>query len=373
MSETVTQRVRRAVLRLSHRDLDLTAYRSALDVVLREVIGWDLAAWSTTDPATLLFTSCLLVGAEEDPVGEQRLFDLEFGRSDLNTFVELYAAGRPAASLHEITGGELDRSGRWRDLLAPLGVTDELRAVFVDRGECWGTVVAYRTGGPPFTRDDVDLLAAVAPLVADGLRRCLLRAAASAAPPGLAEPPGVLLVDSSGAITGTSAAAEAWLDELAAPGRLPSAVRAVAAATRAAAEGFGSAPAQARLPRREGGWLLLHGSALKGGAAGQVVVVLEPARQTHLADVLVRAYGLTPRERQVTELVLQGRSNTQIARTLGIGGHTVGDHLKSILAKAGVSSRTELIAELFGRHYVPARQLGSLPSPYGWYLPGADG
>ncbi|MEU8264211.1 hypothetical protein AB0C02_26750 [Micromonospora sp. NPDC048999] len=63
----------------------------------------------------------------------------------------------------------------------------------------------------------------------------------------------------------------------------------------------GGAPAQARLARRGGGWLLLHGSALKGDTAGRVAIVLEPARQTHLADVLVRAYTLTARERQVTE------------------------------------------------------------------------
>ncbi|MEV4141958.1 hypothetical protein AB0J72_58635, partial [Dactylosporangium sp. NPDC049742] len=54
----------------------------------------------------------------------------------------------------------------------------------------------------------------------------------------------------------------------------------------------GATPAQGRLPRRGGGWLLLHASLL-GGDAGQVAVVIEPARQTHLADVLVRAYALT--------------------------------------------------------------------------------
>ncbi|MEV4141957.1 helix-turn-helix transcriptional regulator [Dactylosporangium sp. NPDC049742] len=70
-------------------------------------------------------------------------------------------------------------------------------------------------------------------------------------------------------------------------------------------------------------------------------------------------------------MVLQGRSNAQIARALGIGVHTVGDHLKSVMSKLSVSSRTDLVAELFGRHYLPARLSGSLPSPYGWYLPPA--
>lgn len=246
-------------------------------------------------------------------------------------------------------------------------------AVYTDRGECWGTFVGYRLGGPPFTRADVQLLAALGPIIGDGLRRCLLQAAAGAAP-GLPEPPGVLVVDESGAITGSSAAAERWLAEMASPGTLPSAVRSVSAMARAAGGGAGAAtPAQGRLPRRGGGWLLLHASVLSGdvlsGDAGQVAVVIEPARQTHLADVLVRAYALTGREREVTELVLHGRSTAQIARALGIGVHTVGDHLKSIMSKLAVSSRADLVAELFGRHYLPARLSGSLPSPYGWYLP----
>ncbi|MBO4205701.1 helix-turn-helix transcriptional regulator [Micromonospora echinofusca] len=371
MGGSVVERSRRAVLRLSHQELDLAGYRTRLDAVLREVVGWDLAAWSTTDPATLLFTSCVLVGRDEDHALERRLFDLEFGVRDVNSFAELYGTGVGAAALHAGTGGRLARSARWERLLAPLGVTDELRAVFVDRGECWGTFVGYRMGGAPFGQADVDLFAALGPLVGDGLRRCLLRTAAGPAP-GLADPPGVLVVDEAGAITGTSAAAERWLSEMATPGVLPSAVRSVAAAARAAAHSAGTAPAQARLPRRAGGWLLLHGSALNGDTDGRVAIVIEPARQAQLADVLVRAYTLTGRERQVTEQVLQGRSNAQIARALGIGTHTVGDHLKSIMSKVAVSSRTDLIAELFGRHYLPARLSGSLPSPYGWFTEDAS-
>ncbi|MEV8516601.1 LuxR C-terminal-related transcriptional regulator [Dactylosporangium sp. NPDC051484] len=368
MRTTALDRTRRAVLRLSHLGLDLRAYRTQLDAVLRAEIGWDLAAWSTTDPATLLFTSCVLVGRDEDHALEQRLFDLEFGEPDVNTFAALFADGTVAASLHETTGGDLTRSPRWRQLLSGLGVTDELRAVFTDRNECWGTFVGYRLGGAPFTRADTQLLAALGPIAGDGLRRCLLQAAAGAAP-GLPEPPGVLVVDTAGAVISTSAAAERWLAEMDSPGALPSAVRSVAAMARAAGSGDGGVtPAQGRLPRRGGSWLLLHASVLSGDA-GHVAVVIEPARQTHLADVLVRAYALTGREREVTELVLHGRSNAQIARALGIGVHTVGDHLKSIMSKLAVSSRADLVAELFGRHYLPARLSGSLPSPYGWYLP----
>lgn len=376
MSESPVERVRRAILRSSHRVGGVDAFRTAVDAVLRPVVGWDAAAWSTTDPATVLFTSCVLIGLPEDHAAEQQLFDLEFRTDDYAKFAGLARARVPAASLHAATGGDPARSRRWRELLGPLGVTDELRAAFPDRGDCWGTLVAYRFGGPPFTAADVDLVAAVAPTIADGLRRGLLNDAVAALPelPEAAEAPGVLIADAAGAVVETTPQARHWLGRIADPGTVPSAVRAVAAAARAAASGTGTAPAQARLPCRDGGWLLLHGSATTPAAPdaepSRVAIVVEPARQAHLADVMVRAYGLTPRERELTELVLQGLSTQRIAERLHITPYTVQDHLKSILGKADVASRRDLVAELFGRHYAPATRGGALPSPYGWYAPG---
>ena len=217
---------------------------------------------------------------------------------------------------------------------------------------------------------DVDLVASVGPLIADGLRRCLLTAAAQA-PEALPDPPGVLIIDADGAVAETSLHAERWLAELAAPGRLPSVVRVVAAAARATAYGQSATPAQARVPLQTGGWLVLHGTLLKNAVGDRVAIVVEPARQAVLAEVVVRTYGLTARERQVTELVLQGRSTREIARTLAISPHTVNDHLKAILAKVDVPSRRDLVAKVYGNHYAPRTHAGHTPSPYGGYLDAA--
>ena len=55
---------------------------------------------------------------------------------------------------------------------------------------------------------------------------------------------------------------------------------------------------------------------------------------------------LSAREQEVAELLLQGRSNKQIAAGLGISIRTVEFHLKNIYAKFHVSSRIELILKL---------------------------
>ncbi len=55
---------------------------------------------------------------------------------------------------------------------------------------------------------------------------------------------------------------------------------------------------------------------------------------------------LSEREKEVVRLVLQGKSNKQIAMTLGISSRTVEFHLKNVYAKLQVSSRIELILKL---------------------------
>ena len=52
---------------------------------------------------------------------------------------------------------------------------------------------------------------------------------------------------------------------------------------------------------------------------------------------------LTPREREVLQLVAEGLANKQIALSLGISEHTVKFHLSSLYTKLGVTSRTEAI------------------------------
>jgi DNA-binding NarL/FixJ family response regulator len=59
------------------------------------------------------------------------------------------------------------------------------------------------------------------------------------------------------------------------------------------------------------------------------------ARPTDLAALL------TPREQAVVGLVSQGMTNKEIARELAISPATVKAHVERIIAKLGVSDRTQ--------------------------------
>jgi DNA-binding CsgD family transcriptional regulator len=59
-----------------------------------------------------------------------------------------------------------------------------------------------------------------------------------------------------------------------------------------------------------------------------------------------REEGLTPAERRVATLVVEGRTNREVAAALFLTERTVASHLSHIYAKLGVRSRTELARQL---------------------------
>ncbi|HKT03486.1 MAG TPA: AAA family ATPase [Rugosimonospora sp.] len=66
-------------------------------------------------------------------------------------------------------------------------------------------------------------------------------------------------------------------------------------------------------------------------------------------------FKLTPRERQVLELICLGRSNRQIARELFIADKTAGVHVSNLLKKLQVRSRSEAAAVAHRLHLLGAR------------------
>jgi DNA-binding NarL/FixJ family response regulator len=218
----------------------------------------------------------------------------------------------------------------------------------------WGAVVMHRDrGAPDFAARDVDLLASLSRAFAEALQRVSLRPDLSThGVNGPDRDPGLIFLDDDDGIEMANDAAPAWLDELShEPRRLPVVVTAVARRARAIASGAVTAAATARVRAPSGRWVLVRGSVLGNGTGARTAVTLEPAQAPELASLIVAAYGLTARERRVTELVAQGLPTSAIAARLHLSAYTVQDHLKAIFGKLDVSSRAMLVARLFVDHY----------------------
>ena len=69
---------------------------------------------------------------------------------------------------------------------------------------------------------------------------------------------------------------------------------------------------------------------------------LAPSAAAKLAEGMVRVQ-VTPRELSALRLMSEGRSNKEIANTLGISERTVKTHLGHLFDKLGVTSRTEAV------------------------------
>jgi DNA-binding CsgD family transcriptional regulator len=74
---------------------------------------------------------------------------------------------------------------------------------------------------------------------------------------------------------------------------------------------------------------------------------LRGAVGTEALEVALRAAGLTPREAAVMGLLSRGRSNADIATTLGISTRTAEKHVQNAFAKLGVTSRSRAAAKVW--------------------------
>jgi two-component system, NarL family, response regulator LiaR len=102
--------------------------------------------------------------------------------------------------------------------------------------------------------------------------------------------------------------------------------------------------------------------AIKAAAAGQVQLAPEAAarlmREVRIPENPETLEALTERETEVLKLVARGQANKQIARNLYIGEKTVKTHVRNILMKFSVRSRTQ--AALYAARYglVSLEELG---------------
>jgi DNA-binding CsgD family transcriptional regulator len=323
-------------------------FEAAGETVCRAVpVGGAPPFWNTIDPSSQLITSVHFDG--------ECFFDLagqlewEYLADDVNKTADVLASDLGVQTLHQVTGGSPERSPVFREYLRPHGIEQEVAVALRARtGEAWGSLRLNRCAGQAmFSAVELDFLCSVGLHLAEGVRSGLLLG--EALEPDWPDAPGLVVMGEGLSVESVSPEAEHWLEELSeGHERTPAVLLSVAAR----ATGW-DGPAQARVRTTTGRWLLLHGTSITTPVGPRAAVIIEPVARARIASVLMAAYGLTPREREITRLVLMGQSTAQIADDLVIAPVTVQQHLKSIFAKTGVHSRRDLVCTVFVDHYDP--------------------
>jgi DNA-binding CsgD family transcriptional regulator len=349
-----------AIARLSLKSLPALDLFERIAIPFRRAVPYSAGCWKQMDPRTLLWTG---FGLEDGTTGalaaaRSRFVDNELLDRDYAKYRELVRRRTPVTTLHRETRGEPERSSRHREINRSLGFGAELRAMFCAGGVCWGSVALVRDEGQAdFSDQELAFVARVGEHVAHGLREALLRETAVTAVTDRA--PGVIVLDADGSVRSLTDQATFWLQQFPADRRsgleLPAAVHAVAKRTFTAADSRPEARPHATVRLTSGGWLTVHAATLRTGPPDEtaVAVTLAPAAVPELEALRLALHGLTPREREVAQLLTRGATNDEIARTLWISRHTVRDHVKAIYTKLEVASRAELSAKLFHEHIAP--------------------
>lgn len=310
---------------------------AALSHEVGKVVPFDGAMWFGVDPSTLLAVAPARFEAMDEGYC-QTFWDGEFHEQDSALYRDLARDATPAAALRQATADRPLRSARYRHFVRPQGYEDELRVPFRAGDNTWAVAGLYRLGAArAFSKDEVALMAALSGVVGapsgSVWRRATWRRRSTA--------PGLLMFDASNALLSANVEANRWLDDLysASDGpetwreRLPdgssndlrSAIPIVPllARARAVAAGIDEGPARLRLRDHKGRWLVFHASCLTGGPGdGAVAVVVEPAKSTDVAPIVIEAYGLSARERDVVRAIARGLSTPDMASELFLSAHT---------------------------------------------------
>ncbi len=230
------------------------------------------------------------------------------------------------------------------------GFGSEMRIALVVAGHSLGGLVLVRREDVrPFTAADAARVETLSGALAAAVRAFLVRQAFR--PQRITLPPGVAIIGPDDGIRSVTPSLWDWLCLLTSV--VPNGrgtvlnvahlrdvtLHIVLLARRA------RGPVMSRIPTSDG-WIVLHGQPLHDGDVSSVAVTLQQATAATLLPALSVWCGITPRERDVLDLLLDGLPTKRVATRLDLSLHTVNDHLKAIYRKVGASGRDELLATL---------------------------
>ncbi len=82
-----------------------------------------------------------------------------------------------------------------------------------------------------------------------------------------------------------------------------------------------------------------------------IMILVERVSQGVRVDQIGETTKLTPREGEVVQLLLEGKTNKEVAVCIEIGEYTVKDHIKRIMKKLEVTTRAGIVAKVLQSHF----------------------
>ncbi len=322
-----------------HIDDARTLRLSLLDE-LRRLVPFESFAWLLTDPTSEVGVAPI---ADVPCLADlPRLIRLKYA-TEINRWT---TQQEPVARLHAGTGGRLEQSLVWRELLADHGVSDVASMVFRDRFGCWAFLDLWRFDGV-FTDAQARALADHVDTITAALRRCTLRTFSRPTDTRGRHPwpgPIVLVLSDQLEVRGQTPETERYLRALVPPDGdrppVPAGAFNVAAQLLAIEAGIDDHQPAARVRLDDGEWLTFRAARI----GADIAVSIERASPAERLDLFRRSAGLTAREGELLDVLATGADTRAIAKQMFVSEHTVQDHLKAIFAKTGATSRRDLLA-----------------------------
>ena len=351
------QRTRQRIEQLATRDLAPPELGRRLMQALAEALPNDGFRLFGVDPGTLLVNRLLAASDDDVWARDEWLRDIYLAADPL-TYIELpnlMRLGLNAVAAHERQSEswgypqpvlalltEREHYLAFHELRSPVGGT--LFGCFQADGRWLAAAQLYRRDrARPYLRTDVAFLRLIAPIIGRALASAFARERAMLdAPERGAATSGIVILDAHGNVDFSTPTGDDWLRlllERDGNRALPTALWAAVARSRTAADGAG-----VLLAPTSAGTVRIEVSA--SGPDGRLAVVVAP-RQPPALPAIPDGWQLTPQEARVTELILRGSSNRDIAAALVVSENTVQTHLRHIYEKVSVRSRTQLLARYF--------------------------
>jgi len=356
------QRTRQRIEQLATRSLTPPELGRHIMQALAEALPNDGFRLFGVDPGTLLVNRLLAASNDDVWARDEWLRDIYLAADPL-PYIELPNLMR--LNLHAVAAQER-QSESWgypQPVLAQLTEREHYLAFHELRSPVGGTIFGCfqadgrwlaaaqlyrRDRDRPFLRTDVAFLRLIAPTIGRAVASAFARERAMTdAPKRGSATSGIVILDANGKVDFSTPAGDDWLRlllERDGNGALPTALWAAVARARTAADGAGVllAPTSAGAVRIE---------VSAAGPDGRFAAVVAPPQPPDLPSI-PEGWQLTPQEARITELILRGSSNRDIAAALVVSENTVQSHLRHIYEKVSVRSRTQLLARYFREQFL---------------------